>query len=276
MISSKMAAELRKRGAVISSSFNAENENNKELTKVSSTISTRKMKSCLVFAITIFYLSLFWFVLSSHRQLPSVKKMFESALNEFSEERARKHLDTITSFGPRPTGSYACEVQAVEYILAELQNIKRLTNNDLAMDIDIQRPSGSFSLNFLDSLTSYYHNVTNIAARIGPKKNFPPQHTILVNAHFDSVPGSPGASDDAVSCATMLEVLRCLVQSDEGQITHGIIFLFNGAEENILQASHGFITQHKWAHTVKAFVNLEAAGAGEKYNILGRTWSCWA
>ena len=53
-----------------------------------------------------------------------------------------------------------------------------------------------------------------------------------VNCHFDSVPQSPGASDDAVSCAIMLEVLEVITQSDTA-LKNTILFLFNGAEVKI-------------------------------------------
>lgn len=43
-----------------------------------------------------------------------------------------------------------------------------------------------------------------------------------------------GASDDIVNCAIMLEVLISLSQHDE-PLQNEVIFLFNGAEENILQ-----------------------------------------
>lgn len=72
-----------------------------------------------------------------------------------------------------------------------------------------------------------------------------------------------GGSDDGIMCVVMLEVIRKICQWN-GTLKYNLIFLFNGAEESPLQASHGFITQHKWAKDVKAVINLEAAGSGGK------------
>ncbi len=40
---------------------------------------------------------------------------------------------------------------------------------------------------------------------------------VLLNCHLDTVPGSPGASDDAVGCAVLLGVLRALTEDQRGR-----------------------------------------------------------
>lgn len=42
------------------------------------------------------------------------------------------------------------------------------------------------------------------------------------------------------------------------------MFLFNGAGELWSHAVHGFVTQHKWAKEVSAFINLDSVGVGGK------------
>ena len=53
-----------------------------------------------------------------------------------------------------------------------------------------------------------------------------------------------------MSCAVLLEVLEVLATSP-APLQHNLVLLFNGAEENMLPASHGFITQHHWAAQVR-------------------------
>ncbi|XP_024851894.1 endoplasmic reticulum metallopeptidase 1 isoform X2 [Bos indicus x Bos taurus] len=180
---------------------------------------------------------------------------------EFDAHQARDYLEHITSIGPRTTGSPENEILTVHYLLEQIKLIEAQSNSLHKISVDVQRPTGSFSIDFLGGFTSYYDNITNVVVKLEPRDGA--QHAVLANCHFDSVANSPGASDDAVSCSVMLEVLRVLSTSSEA-LHHAVIFLFNGAEENVLQASHGFITQHPWASLVRAFINLEAAGVGGK------------
>ncbi|XP_012576863.1 PREDICTED: endoplasmic reticulum metallopeptidase 1 isoform X2 [Condylura cristata] len=180
---------------------------------------------------------------------------------EFDARQARDYLEHITSIGPRTTGSPENEILTVQYILEQIKLIEVQSSSLHKISVDVQRPTGSFSIDFLGGFTSYYDNITNVVVKLEPRVGA--QHGVLANCHFDSVANSPGASDDAVSCSVMLEVLRVLSTSSE-VLHHAVIFLFNGAEENVLQASHGFITQHPWASMIRAFINLEAAGVGGK------------
>lgn len=217
------------------------------------------IKSYIV--VIIYFIVLVCVAVYVHGREPYALKLADEKdhRGSFIEERARTHLKMLTSFGPRPTGSYENEVLAVEYILRQVDFIKHRLKPPHSIQVDVQKPSGSFNLDFQDGFTSSYSRVQNIIVKFEPKTGA--NYSVMVNCHFDSVPGSPGASDDAVSCAVMLEVLYLFSQAD-APFQHAVIFSFNGAEENLLQASHGFITQHKWSSKIKAFINLDSCGSG--------------
>ncbi len=42
-----------------------------------------------------------------------------------------------------------------------------------------------------------------------------------------------------------------------------MLFLFNGGEESLMQAAHGFVhSGHRWVNDIGVFINLEATGSG--------------
>ena len=184
--------------------------------------------------------------------------------NDFLVSNARQHLDDITGLGFRHVGSEANEVHAKRLIIEKLEAIKSSASEKVEIEISVQEASGHYYLGFLGGMTHIYQNITNVVARFR-KKGTSTKHAFMINAHYDSSLGSPAASDDAVSCSTMLETLRAISSEPHPLLgDHALIFLFNGAEETILQASHAFVTQHPWAKQVRGFLNLEAAGAGGK------------
>ncbi|KFD58285.1 hypothetical protein M513_01048 [Trichuris suis] len=175
------------------------------------------------------------------------------------ECQRQRFLEKLVVLGPRPSGSYECEQLATRLILDEVAKIKATAKPVHFIHAEIQRPSGCFALNFLNHFVQCYQNVTNIVVRLGISQEV--RSALLLNCHFDSVPSSPGASDDGVSCSVLLEILRVLSSNDAG-LPYDVVFLFNGAEENILPAAHGFITLHPLRYAIRSFINLEGAGAG--------------
>ncbi|CAN8004518.1 unnamed protein product [Ixodes hexagonus] len=172
--------------------------------------------------------------------LPDAVGASPDVLNDgrtFVGSRAKSRLAELVSLGPRSVGSYENEVAAVDYLLRQLEHIRDRARPAHHVQLTVQRPNGSFFLGFIDGFTSTYRNIQNVIARIAPRGSESAgdkRHSVLVNCHFDTAPASPGASDDAINCAIMLEMLQVLSQRPDA-LRHPVIFLFNGAEENILQ-----------------------------------------
>lgn len=178
---------------------------------------------------------------------------------DFVADRAMSTLVKLANLGPRPVGSYENEILAFNLFKNEIMNIINEVGNVNDIEMYNQKVSGSFLLDMksLKSLLSY-EDLQNVVVKIDPKQGI--NDSILLNCHFDTVPAGPGVSDNGVHCAVMVELLRILAKSSN--LKRPIIFLFNGGEEIILQAAHGFVTQHPWSRNAKYIINLDSCGAG--------------
>ncbi|KAI5070997.1 hypothetical protein GOP47_0013248 [Adiantum capillus-veneris] len=187
---------------------------------------------------------------------------YNASLDKFSEGRTMKHIWHLADeIGIRQEGSIGL-MEAANYLKLQLESYKQRASVNLRVEIDQTSVYGSFNMMFLKhSIGLAYKNHTNIAIRISPAVADEDAPAVLVNGHFDSAIGSPGAGDCASCVATMLEAVRLIIDTDWVP-SSPIIFLFNGAEELFMVACHGFMTTHKWRSTIGALINLESAGTG--------------
>ncbi|MEO7240666.1 MAG: M20/M25/M40 family metallo-hydrolase [Sphingomicrobium sp.] len=95
--------------------------------------------------------------------------------------------------------------------------------------------------------------VRNIVASVGPATG---RH-VLLNAHYDSTPTGPGAADDGIGVATLLEVAALLHASPPPR---PVTLLFNEGEEYGLNGAHAFLRGDPLAKQVDSLINIEARG----------------
>ncbi|GAA5923073.1 uncharacterized protein JCM15063_003520 [Sporobolomyces koalae] len=194
----------------------------------------------------------------------------------FSEQRAMGYIRDLASYNdvdntPRYRIVGTKEMQRTdEYILDAVDRIKREivddhpARDDMQIEVWHQVGDGSHLFDFMDKMVwKKYFGISNIVVRLSDGTQHSKANAILVNAHTDSTLPSPGAADDLVGVAAMLESLRVLALSKR-RLTNSVIFLFNGAEESLQDASHLFITQHPLKDTVRGVINLEACGTDGK------------
>lgn len=173
---------------------------------------------------------------------PPAPKPASARATEFSAARAQDTLHRILSNDqPHPLGSPADD-GVRDRIVAELTK--------LGYQPQVQT---AFACGGFGSCAT----VNNVLARLdGTDMAF--DDAVLLAAHYDSVPAGPGASDDAVGVAAVLEIARALKSMPAPR--HAIIFLIDEGEEAGLLGARAFVDSHPWAKDVRAAVNLDARG----------------
>lgn len=165
-------------------------------------------------------------------------------VGSFSAARAFEHIGAMAR-EPRPIGSAANE-------RARADIVERLHLLGLMVELQTVR------------VRDYYSRsggsvaVVNVMARI---PGTAPTKAVALIGHYDTIPGSPGANDDASAVAIMVEASRALLAGP--RLRNDVILLFTDGEEPAPRfGSTAFVAEHPWAADVGFVINLEAVGAG--------------
>lgn len=88
---------------------------------------------------------------------------------------------------------------------------------------------------------------------------------VALMAHYDSVPASPGAADDATGVAVVLDTVRAL--KARGTPERDVIVILTDGEEAGLLGAHLFFAEHPLARRIDLLINLESRGGGGRANM---------
>jgi hypothetical protein len=172
---------------------------------------------------------------------PAAREM-DAPLIEFSAQRALTLVDQI-AVEPHPMGSAAI-VRVREFITEQLIG--------MGLEPELQ---GSEVPDYFGA-PGDTASVVNVMARIPGTRS---STAIALVAHYDTDPMTPGANDNSVAVAVLLEAGRAILAGNgpEGDV----ILLFTDAEEPNPRFGATAFAGHPWFDQVGLVVNLEAIGS---------------
>lgn len=173
----------------------------------------------------------------------------------FSAVRAMGVLrELLAESVPHPVGTPA-NARVRDRIAAQLRT--------LGYDVSIQR-------RFACDASANCGMVENILARQPGARR---QDAVLLTAHYDSVGAGPGASDDGVGVATMLDVARILRGR---RFRNPVAILITDGEEAGLLGAEAFVADETLAREAAAVINVEMRGTYGPSNLFetsrGNRW----
>lgn len=96
--------------------------------------------------------------------------------------------------------------------------------------------------------------VRNVVATIGDINAAP---ALLLASHYDSTAAGPGAADDGIGVATMLEIASLL---KDRKLPRPVVLLFDEGEEAGLLGARAFLAHDPLAGRIDSLLNFEARG----------------
>lgn len=176
---------------------------------------------------------------------------------QFSSGRAMRDVAEIAR-APHPTGS--AELVRVRGYLAQ-----RMARLGMTVSTSESRLEGK-GLERLNRWSGRQDRDVPLVNLIGvlPGRD-PALPAVLLMAHYDTVWGSPGASDDSAGVAASLEIVRALRTG--GQPPRDVIVLLTDGEELGLEGAKVFFAAHPLRQRIGAIVNMEARGGGGRASL---------
>ncbi|MHB0969564.1 MAG: M28 family peptidase [Thermoanaerobaculia bacterium] len=170
---------------------------------------------------------------------PPRAERFDVPPDVFSARRAAAHVQQLAGNGlAHPTGAppHAFRRERVIAALAEA-GLPTTTQSEFVCS-----PRGN---------CAEIHNIVGVIDGSAAGRS------VILTAHYDSVPAGPGASDDIASVGAIVEITRILLR-EKGR--NRVVILITDGEELGLLGATAFSRSHPEAKRLGAVVNLEARG----------------
>ncbi|KAI8985416.1 hypothetical protein BDB01DRAFT_788149 [Pilobolus umbonatus] len=243
----------------------SQNDNTPEYTPLLKPLRNRlttKKRSLLLYGTSLFSLFAFSILISWYRNiLPTALSDFEakkyddfSGLHAYNEYLS--HFTTPHSVNSRENG-------VIRDWLLSLAKDFQAEASEKGVQVDVISPQTTdiVSSNWTGGGNYWVVEARNVIIRLHGTSG--KEDSLLINAHYDSVPTSNGVTDNGMGVSTQLELLRYFIHHPP---KHTIVFLFNNFEEGGLIGAESFV-KHPWFSSAKLFINLEGAGAGGRSMI---------
>lgn len=172
---------------------------------------------------------------------------------DFSAGRAMVDIGMIAA-RPHPVGSPENR-QVRDYLVRRMQA--------LGLETHVRRMPAFSSRERDGELRISGATVENVIGVLpGRDRSLP---AVALMAHYDSVPNSPGAADDATGVAAALEIARAI--KARGTPARDVMLLITDGEEVGLHGARAFFGQDPLAKRVGFVLNMEARGNGGRVQM---------